>query len=284
LVFSTLLLVSLAVVIALVVFRYAHQIYPHQSTQVPFAAAIVSLIVTVLLSVFLSNLFALHRGREDRAHALRDRHFEQLRPTLRREADQLKGLAQEMRQAGRLDAVKEEREARLRGLRAHFWPDLISADLDTHFPEYASVKRTLAKDIEVYDSSLVELIPDVESQVVMSEAHQRWKSIIALSKMAACTEHGDGMVLSVQDGGSFNFSYFQGTVSGSGPPAGEFVEAFRSYNQLHVGPKILAACEKLKQTSRLLAERAEELANRAVLLTYRTALTGNCEFVDLRAN
>ena len=65
LIFSTIVLVLLAVGIALVVFRYLPRIYPHESTQVPFAAAIVSMSVSVLLSVFLNNLFALSRVDED---------------------------------------------------------------------------------------------------------------------------------------------------------------------------------------------------------------------------
>src|SRR5262245_35179802 len=86
------------------IYFFVHRLVKH-----PMASALsstfVSVGLTILFTFVLNNLYSVKRDRDSRLRAFRDRHFEQLKPVLRKESGQLHDLARMMGLEGHVDAV-----------------------------------------------------------------------------------------------------------------------------------------------------------------------------------
>src|SRR5580698_9989457 len=90
---ATFVLILLAVGLVLLIVWVLSRIYSHEATRPQVISALVSLVVAILFSVILNNLYAVKRDRDNRLRTLRDQHFAQLRPILRAESSKLQEIA-----------------------------------------------------------------------------------------------------------------------------------------------------------------------------------------------
>src|SRR5262249_49839316 len=129
------------------VFRYLRRAYGHDS-RTQFESVVVGLAVTVLFSVILNHLYAEKRQLESRLWSIQDQHFAQLKQVLRGEAEMLHGIAETLKQSGQAMDYRLEPAAAREQFRIELWRDVMSEDLQNHFPQYNDLKRTLAFDLE----------------------------------------------------------------------------------------------------------------------------------------
>jgi hypothetical protein len=271
LIITTLVLVVVAVSAALLIF---------QSTRTQFSAAMVGLIVTVLFSVFLNNLFALRRDRDGRMRTMRDRHLDQIRPILRLEADRLGALSIDMTRLRRLSEARTAVEARQASLERIIWPDVISPDLAHHFPDYDSAKRHLRDMVDAYDHDLEKFLAALAPRVTIAPEWNGWIDNIANTKTMECLGISLGMQLTVHDGGGYSFSYSGGsTTNSAGAPSPDQVAAYGAYQSMAVDDTISARCVKLKRDGDTVATSASKLSAQALVLAQHITLTGDCEFL-----
>ncbi len=280
--------VIIAVLLTLAVFRLIHHVYPHEGTRAQFATALVSLSVTVLFSVFLNNLFAAKRERDGRYWALRDQHFAQLKVILRTESEKLQALAKQIEEQGHVGPITKDVGFASADPKTLLWPDVISSDLGNHFPQYEHRKRMLSEEINAQDEEFLNLSSAIQAQLKPPVASPYWKDTISVSTVEECIGHGNGTILTVTENG-YSFGTWGGSVGGSGGganpprPAPDQVAAYEAYKSLraHPVPEMVTHCKNLNTRAHNIADQAKSLSKEALLLAQGTALTGNCEFVNV---
>jgi len=243
-----LLLVSVAVLVvatfcALTIFRVFAKGYRHQETRYQVEGAVVSLIIAVLFSVLLNNLFALKRDRDARIRTLRDQHYAQLRPVLRTEAVKLQYIAEQMNKQRYITDVNKNSGEVHAEISDLLWPDVISSDLSHHFPEYETGKRQLMADIDAHEQKFRDAL-----SVQLVKPHHleaKWKQIVPFSILEHCLGRGEGMKVVP----------FKPTAE------------FTSY------------CTNLKRSAENIEARAETLSRSALVLSEGTVLQGSCGFI-----
>lgn len=281
-------LVVIAVLITLAVFRMIHHVYPHESTRPQFAAALVSLSLTVLFSVFLNNLFATKRERDTRYWSLQDQHFTQLKATLRTESEKLQALAKQIEEQGHVASVTLDVGFASADPGTLLWPDVMSPDLRNHFPAYERTKHELLDEVNIQDREFKDLLAAIQTRLKPPVSSPYWRDIISVSVVEQCIGHGNGITLSVSANG-YSFDTFGGggSNSGGGPnpprPSPDQVAAYGAYKSLRVHPipEMVSHCTALKTRAQNIADKARSLSTEALLLAQGTALTGSCEFVNV---
>jgi|SRR5579871_290376 len=282
LVLTTLLTVIVAILAVVAIFWVLPKIYSHE-TRPQFASATASLVIAVLFSVILNNWYAVRRDRDNRLRALRDQHLSQLRPVLRKEAEQLRLVPTEIVKEGHLSKVATV------GIQADpqslLWPDVMSQDLPQHFPDYDQSKRRLLNQITEQDQAFRNLLNLVRGQIKPDRnLTPYWTEIAAMSFIVQCLGHGEGIKLRVSEGG-FSFSYLGGSQAVSGSennpprPSPDEVAAYRAFQSLHPDPVFMSYCERLKTGEDAIRAESENLVKRALLQSEMTVLSGTCEFV-----
>jgi len=279
----TVLIVLFAIGLVVLIFVGLHRLYRHEPTRPQFGSALVSLVIAVLFSVVLNNLYALKRDSDNRARALRDQHYAQLKPVLRAEAANLGEIASEMKKQAHITGVNNY-EVITTDTAAMLWPDVMSRDLERHFPAYDLSKRGLLEEISHQDQEFRGAMQVARTEIKpMPGLNTYWKEIAAMAFIERCLGRGPGLRLNVNQNG-FSFEYWGASVGASGgaipprPDAGQ-VAASRGYQSLRNAGALRTYCENLRQGARDIAERANALAERAKLLSQETVLPGKCEFL-----
>src|SRR5204863_1432704 len=126
---TTALLVVVAVGCVISILSLLHRVYAHEPTRPQFGGFLATLVITVLFSVFLNNLFALKRDRDNRLRSLRDQHYAQLRPLLRSESAKLKGIADQISNERRISDPVQTSTVAKGDLSSRLWPEVMSPDL-----------------------------------------------------------------------------------------------------------------------------------------------------------
>jgi hypothetical protein len=213
----TAIAVSLAISLVLVIFLGLNRHYKHDATRSQVGSGMVSVVITVLFSVILSNLFAVKRDSDNRSRVLRDQHYAQLKPVLRTEADKLRDLAVNIKRQAHIDLVNSYETSR-EDTREMLWPDVLSSDLGHHFPSYEQSKQKLVSDIEAQDNDFRQaMIVARKRTPVDQELNAYWREVAAMSFLEFCLDRGSGVVLIVNDSG-FSFGYWGASGSNSGNP------------------------------------------------------------------
>jgi hypothetical protein len=219
----------------------------------------------------------------NRLRALRDKHFELLRPVLRSESTHLKSIAEQIRTQGHLGPVRES-DAKI-SASAELWPEVMSRDLANHFGEYDEAKHNLKSEIDASDAEFRQALSGIEKEIKPAkDLTPNWIEMSAVSFVEKCLGHGDGLRLRVNDSG-YSFEYLGGGGTNSGPPGPnaprpppDLVAAALAYQSIEpnaMGPH----CESLKRRVERIKTIAEDLSKRAILLSEGVVLNGVCEFL-----
>jgi len=283
LVLTTLLLVVIAATFVIGILLALHRLYPDAPTRPHLGSLSIAIVVTILFSVFLSNLFAMKRDRENRLRSFRDRHYEQLRPVLRSESAKLKAIRDQIIKEARLSDGTKTSTISEAEVSALLWPEIMSPDLAQHFSKYDDSKRNLLKELETQDEEFLATVQSTEKQIrPLPDLVQYWKKVVAVSFVDQCAAHGEGIKLTLSPSG-YTFNYLGGSVGASGGPppprpSPDQVAAARAFRSLKPSPGIISHCESLKSRAATISTGAAELSNQAFLLSEGTILTGDCNF------
>ncbi len=212
---------------------------------------------------------------------LRDRHLDLLRPVLKSESSQLKGVADDMKARAHI-AGMANREAQ-DNPSSRLWPEPMSRDLEHHFGDYHQAKRDLLSVIEAQDREFRTALSAVEAQVRLAgDLTLEWKENVALAFVEKCVGHGDGIKLTVFDSG-YSFYYLGGSSSGSGGrsnpprPSPDQLAAFRAFQSLRMNAALSSHCDSLKRRADTIIHTAEGLSKKAALLSESVVLQGTCD-------
>lgn len=273
----TLVAIFAAVLLVVCIFLGLHRHYPHEATRTGIGTAGVSIVVAVLFTVVLNNLYALRRDRDSRLRNLRDQHYTQLKPVLRTESSNLAHVSEEMArlahltQIGQWDNTNENPPGLL-------WPDVLSRDLRNHFPEYDQSKRALISQIQAQDQEYGETRDFAQRQIDSVKLDPYWKVIDSQAFVLKCLGRGHGVQLRVEPG-NFYFETGFSSAGGSGQPSPDQVAAASAFGLMKMDADLSKHCESLKARADSIQNTSKELARQAELLGESTILPGDCGFI-----
>jgi hypothetical protein len=188
--------------------------------------------LTILSSVFLSNLFAQKRERDQRVWTLSQQHLIRLKPILRLDATNYDEIIKRVTVSGYVTDPNNANESEEKQLDVLFSPDILSSHLQAHFPEYYEQKRSLQNAAKELDEEFRNTLGSVKKKITLSPAAESRRTEVALSVLARCMRKGPGIRLIIQ-GNYFNYSANGGMMGGSGQPFPDMIEAFRAFNAFH---------------------------------------------------
>lgn len=279
----TFFIVALAIVLVLLIFLGPTRIYGHEQTRSQFGSALVSLLVAVLFSVILNNLYAVRRDRDSRLRNLRDQPYAQLKPVLHTESAKLAEVAQQMQNWAHITRVDQYENIQGEPW-AMLWPDVMSGDLRNHFSDYDQSKHTLLSQIEAQDQEFREAVALGEQEIKPTGVDPYWREVDAVSYVEQCVGRGNGVKLRIMESG-YSFEYWGASVGGSGPaanpprPSPDQVAAFRAFRALRPDSALKEHCESLKLRAEVIIRAAQELSKEAQLRSESTILKGACDFL-----
>jgi hypothetical protein len=220
---------------------------------------------------------SVNPDESNRARALRDQHYELLRPVLKSELSHLKGIAEQIRTQGHFAPMREG--GAKNNASAELWPEVMSRDLANHFGEYDKAKQHLQSEIDALDSEFRQTLSSVESQIKPAEdLTPYWTRTAALNFVEKCLGHWDGIKFIIQ-GNGYNFESLGGIGGGSSiPPPPDQVAAAQAYQSIE--PTAMGEhCESLKRRVEKIRSTTEDLSKQAILLSEKVVLNGTCQFL-----
>ena len=281
LIIVTFLIVIFAVGLVVLIFLGLTRIYKHEPTRSQFGSALVSLLVAVLFSVILNNLYAVRRDRDSRLRNLRDQHYTQLKSVLRTESSKLAEVAEQITKWAHITRV-DQYENIQGDASAMLWPDVMSGDLRNHFATYDQSKHSLLSQIEAQDQEFRETVALAEKEIKPTGVDPYWREVNAVSYVEECVGRGNGVRLKVTEGG-FSIEYWGASVGASGGgthpprPSPDQVAAFRAFRSLKPDVSLGPHCGSLKRRAEGIIRAAQELSKEAQLQSEATILKGTCE-------
>lgn len=191
---ATLLIVTFTLLLIAAMPWLVHRVHPHEATRSQVTGALVSFAITLVLSVFLNNVLAKSRDRDNRLRTFRDQHFAQLRPVLRTESSKLQGLSEQIIKEGHISKVAKVGAEQNPSLA--LWPDVLSQDLRNHFADYDAAKRALLSEIASQDDEFRNTLSLADSEMTQ-KPDAYWREIVALSFVEMCLGRQTGIKLTI---------------------------------------------------------------------------------------
>ena len=128
--------VIVAIAIAIGLLIYSYRLLRISSIKSQIATFGAQALMIVLVSLWLNNLFALARDREQRKWTLRQDHVARLQLTIRKDSEKLSEMARRITVEGRVTDINKDKSANESELEALFTPDVLTGDLANHYTEY----------------------------------------------------------------------------------------------------------------------------------------------------
>jgi hypothetical protein len=278
----SLIVIALMIVVAIILLRYSYRVSLEKSPKSQIATFGVQLLMTVLVGLWLNNLYASARERDQRLWALRQEHLVRLRPVLRADAERLSEVARRIRVEGRVTDINKDRAEQSVELRSLFSPDLLSGDIPNHYPEYSQAKDRLRRGAEEQDKEFHAISLLVMKGLSLPRVAEARRVEVARSFLEKCLEKGPGMTLTVGPNGyQYTSRGSSHGVGGSSIVAEDERAAFRAFSLFQPDSEVTAHCESLKTRAASIFESAKNLAAEALVLAERTTLSGSCEYTRL---
>lgn len=169
-------------------------------------------------------------------------------------------------------------------LESLFSPDLLTADLANHFPDYWQARQQLWKDVERQDAEFGDTVARVSTSVHLPSHAENQRVTVGRAFLEKCMGKGPGFTLEVsKDSYSYRFPGGGGGSSSGGnvrPP--EYLTAIlEGFQSIKLTTETMKRCETLTKGAASITTKAMELSRQAQLLAERTVLTGDCEYIKL---
>jgi hypothetical protein len=238
------------------------------------ATFVSSFVLTILTSVFLSNLFAQKRDRDQRVWNLSQQHLVRLKPVLRLDADRYDSIINGERVSGHvgLNAATMEKE-----LDSLFAPDILSSHLLVHFPEYYQRKQSLRNEVKELDEEFNKTLELVRNEVKLPATGESRRVEVAQAVLQRCLKKGFGISLVIQES-SYNYLAVGSTTGGTGRPSPDMVAAFKAF-QTFRDSKVQSQCDDMLRRGEVIIGEATKLKQEVLILAELTILPNSCEYV-----
>ena len=241
-------LTSLAVAILLALACVGFYLSRHVSRRQQIAALVVTLTASVsialVFAVALNQTWAARRDRGQRIYAARVQHLQRLQTLLRTESAALNGIAGALRDGRYFTQVANDAR------QAVWHDDVLTTDVERHFPEYAREREQLIQNILEYDRAMGRLRQRLSADLHLPDATEPYRMDLVSALVKKCAG-----------------------ASGH-QPSGDEVYA----EQYRCAPAIVADCRQLFDRADDLAEEALQLSMVARRDAEETALQGWCTY------
>ena len=168
-------------------------------------------------------------------------------------------------------------------LESLFSPDLLTADLGNHFPEYWRDKQQLIKDVNQQDTEFGDTVERVSKTLQLPSYAENRRIELGRNYLAKCLDKDLGFRLTVsKDGYSYSSLGGGGSNSGGGAkPPQDLTAAFNAFQSISPDSETVEQCRALKSGAASIAKKSKDLSDQAKLLAERGTLTGDCEYTKL---
>jgi hypothetical protein len=233
----------------------------------------VSVATTIIFAIALNQLWTVKRDRDQRVWTARGQHLQRLQQALRKESESLTVLARGLREGRYFTLVAND-------ARQAIWQDdVLTTDVERHFPQYFREREQLIRRILEYDGEVHRIRQVVSASLHLTELTEPYRSELVPALLNKCGGAGPGIALTGA-GDSYTSSGARGTLSGSGSPP-QFIsmrEAIRTFEQYRCAPDLSRACQSLLDLADDLADAASSLSEAARRYAEETVLHGSCTY------
>jgi hypothetical protein len=250
---------------------------PQKAKLAATATFVSGFILTVLTSVVFTNLFPQKRDKDQRAWNLSQQHLIRLKPLLHQDADMYSEITKRITISAHITNSNDGAEPIDKQLDSLLAPDILSAHLQIHFPEYYQKKQSFQNTLRELDEEFDKTLESVKKAIIIPTISESRRSEVAQSVLERCLSKGPGMRLIVQ-GDSFNYISGGGTTGGNGHPSPDMVGAFQAFRSFH-DSKIQSQCDDMNSRGKVIVADATKLKQEALTLAEITNLPNSCEYV-----
>lgn len=257
-------LTSLAAAILLALACVGFYLSRHVSRRQQMAAFVVTLTASVsialVFAVALNQTWAATRDRGQRIYAARVQHLQRLQTLLRTESAALNGVAGALRDGRYFTQVANDAR------QAVWHDDVLTTDVERHFPEYAREREQLIQNILEHDRALGRLRQRLSADLHLPDSTEPYRLDIVSALVKKCA-------------GASGHQPF-GDEAYADPDARHAAgqDAAHAYEQYRCAPAIVAECRQLFDRADDLAEEALQLSIVARRDAEETALQGSCTY------
>ena len=279
----TLIVIVITVGVAVLLYRYSERVSQQNPAMSKIAAFGPQLVMVILIMFLLNNLWAAVREREQRAWSLRQNHQVRLQVVLRTDAESLSIIARKATTVGRISGFNKGTVPDTSELESLFSPDLLTADLANHFPEYWRDKQQLIKDVNQQDTEFGDTVERVSKTLQLPSYAENRRIELGRNYLAKCLDKGQGFTLTVSEG-SYSYTTLDGGGSSSGgsvKPPQDLTAAFNAFQSISPDSETVEHCRALKTGAVSIAKKSKDLSDQVKLLAERGTLTGDCEYTKL---
>jgi len=209
-------LIVAAVAVSLYVLQrptWIRRIYPKDADRNKVVDHLVTIVVIVTFSVIGGSYSAGRSERESHRWAARQKHLDELRPTLRREAENLDLIHKEIEDRGYFLRKDYRDPSPDKATAAIMWPEVMSQHLPKHYRKYEAEKRTLLQTIEEQNEEYFQTGQTVADGMGLAEDISFGRERIGFTYVDECIGKGPGFFLEVKQD-SYRFHYWSGAAGG----------------------------------------------------------------------
>jgi HJR/Mrr/RecB family endonuclease len=278
-VLSTSTIVALGILSIVLTLRFVPKLVGERMAG-PASSITFSLVIGILFSVFLNNIYAVKRDLENRIWSAMQKHLEQIRPVLKADADDFERLSKKIYKDGSFtEPFATERE--FKDSYGQIWKDNnpLASDLDSHFQDYAKERSEVRTELSRLDND--EKIPfeEVDNELKSEMTFQGSRTQVAFTILQNML--GFSPIVKLDTVGN-SYSYVLGNYggnSGGGPAPSEYVENIQVYKSFRITATQIKKAEVLRKRSDKLAERMHNLGIWARRLSENGFLSGQCVYL-----
>jgi hypothetical protein len=275
----TLLAIFLVLSVAVLIVWFLHRIFHDQPVITPVSVVVVNVILAALVGLLLNNLWGMKRDRDGRLWNLQQQHLGRLRVTLKAEADGLKAVATAFQQEGYITDV-HGMVLEPQPILTRISPDVLSSDLENHYPDYVSAKRELARKVANHDKSFAQATTLAGLELNVQATSLFNADTVALTFVEQNLGKGTGLILQRSTKG-FLLAYFGSSLSSSLPVDPRVISVSRRYDTFRPTDALVSRLKELRESSDGIEQSARQLSDEALLLAEQTRLPGKCAFVQM---
>jgi uncharacterized membrane protein YccC len=256
--------IASAIVIALacVGFYLSRNVSPRQQIAALTVTLTASLSIAIIFAVALNQAWAARRDRDQRIFAARGQHLQRLQALLRTESEALTEIAGALR-AGRY-FTQVANDAR----QAVWHDDVLTTDVERHFPEYFREREHLIRAILEHDRETGRVRQRLSASLRLHDPTEPYRIHLVSALVKKCAGASDDQSL---DGELFGDRH-------SSPQTLAREAAAHTYDEYRCSPPLIADCRQLFDRADDLADEALQLSAAARRDAEETILHGSCTY------
>jgi hypothetical protein len=261
------------VALALLAFVVSLRIWPARRVLAPVVAVTVAIATAIVSGVALGQVWTAKRDSVQRQWAARRQHLQRLQILLRTESVSLDGIARGLTAGRPLTlGVNDARRA--------IWQDeVLTSDVERHFPEYFRQREALIQSVLNHESELAQVRQTVSASLPLTAGTEPFRPYLLQALVNKCAGAGSDPFFT-QGGDGDEADRLGKPPSGADrsehDPAKR--EALRVYAQYRCTPELATATQGLSDRAEDLADAASLLSESARRSAEETILQGWCTY------